>query len=316
MTRKLTTDLARTLFNPLLCSRGLNYLSEEEETEQTKHIRELYAAGIKQTSKNNLVWGLEVDYSDVDCGNGGFLSAGYMPPFFGNLYKDSDMQKELSFYWPKDHKSGKYMSLVGAINLGSWPKAFHDLTAYNVDQWNRLSFAGGRELDNSWYEPRDTWMYFFVSHRNDFETSIPDCHVRQVHFSKSERHNRCFSETVLSKMWDWQKNQTVMTSVVAPPKYFTNIRPRFYYDGTGYPDKEKGIFAYGEGDCSVYGPPNSQQEPKRYISPESYFLRALTPIFSFSDDGTDMTHQFYADTSIFDSIYHTRPYCKLDSSCT
>ena len=80
---------------------------------------------------------------------------------------------------------------------------------------------------------------------------------------------------------------------------------------------EPNIFRYSEADCHVYGPPHSQQEAKRYISPNSYNgIRALTPMFAYNDSEHDMTHQYYADALLMDEYQGTRAYCKLDSSCT
>lgn len=165
-------------------------------------------------------------------------------------------------------------------------------------------------------------MHLFVSEQNDFETSIPDCHVKMnnyglKHYYRGIDENECTLEEERALIKEWQETQTCKTEICGPNKYFANIRPRFYWDGGGYrPDKEEGVFSWHEGDCQVYGVPRSQQEPKRYLSPENYFSRGLTPMFAFNDDLHDITHQFYADASIMDSINHKRVYSKLDSSCT
>lgn len=185
-------------------------------------------------------------------------------------------------------------------------------------------------------------MHLFTSYQNEFESLIPDCHVRftsEFDFKYiDETHKKIIDDIYGNKIWtseqikekiiNFQENNTEKSEmIVAPEKFFTNIRPRFYFDGIKLTSKleklsqsgnyGKGIMAYHEGNCHVFGTPRSQQEQRRYISPDSYNgIRALTPMFCFNDSDHDMTHQFYADALMMDDISHTKAYCKLDSSCT
>ena len=306
-----------------------------------EQFQTLYKESTKQTAPQNLVFGLEVDYSSTDVGLGGFYNAGYVPV---NLFSDlkGDYQKDFEFYWPRE-ANGKFMRYQGSINLGCWPRVLHDALSIPRQWWeNGMSYVCGTDIskvDASEFIENDIWMHLFATSSGDFETFSPDCHVRftsEFNFNHiDERHKRIVDDVYGNKHFTneqikelivkfQEENTKKCETFTSPSEFFTNIRPRFYWDGLLTTDKindlyddEKGIFTYGEGDCHVFGKPRSQQEERRYISPDQYNgLRALTPMFCFSDSEADMTHQFYADGVMMDSISHKRTYCKLDSSCT
>lgn len=148
MAKKINSFLAARLHNPLLLWNGLNAPPQESKIDpKYAQIQSLYEEALKQTSTRNLTMGLEVDYSDTDQGLGGFYNAGYIPEFFSNLgLRKNESERDFKFYWPKDYHTGKYMHYLASINLGNWPLIFANLTKFQLDKWNELSFYGGREL--------------------------------------------------------------------------------------------------------------------------------------------------------------------------
>jgi hypothetical protein len=355
------TQLQCQIHNPLLMVRGCNPIPEEAKKgryggEGESNIlwaytkfQELYQEALKQAASKNLVFGLEVDYADTNQGLGGFFNAGYLPE---NLFSQigADWEKDFRFHWPRDPHSreGKHMRYQGSINLGVWPRVVHDAMAVPQQYWkNGKSFVCSIDISKlNTYEflEANVWMHLFTSLQNEYDNATPDCSVRftlEFDFTRiDEGHKKIIDDIYGNKHWtpeqirekivQWQEANTVKSDmIVAPNKFFANIRPRFYYDGPrnsarlddlyekAEDDKGANIFKYGEGDCHVYGPPHSQQSPKRYISPDSYNgIRALAPMFAFNDDEHDMTHQFYADALMMDEFSGVRAYCKLDSSCT
>jgi hypothetical protein len=341
--------------------RGCNPIPEEIKAD--RHGREnhllplyqkfqsLYAEAITQTPSKNVVFGLEIDYSDTDQGLGGFYDAGYVPVDLFYRLDEKDWEKDFRFYWPRDPFSpdGKYMRYLGSVNLGVWPRVLHDMTSTYEKYWeNGKSFACGTDVSRDSFRnlfEQEIWLHLFSSVQNEFDSAIPDCHVRmttEFNFSKMDETSRKIvndvygnkhwtPEQIKEKIIAWQNEHTEKSEmIVTPKKFFANIRPRFYYDGP-YPYSKKlqklheggknglgeGLMTWHEGDCHVYGPPSSQQEARRYISPDSFNgVRACVPIFCFNDDDHDMTHQFYVDAIMMDAISHKRAYCKLDSSCT
>lgn len=356
-TANLTQLLAQTR-NPLLMVRGCNPIPEDAKRGKYgrgesrnlpfyEQFQALYKEAITFTGSKNIVFGLEVDYSDTDQGLGGFYNAGYVPlNLFSQLREDHE--KDLRFYWPHDPHSpeGKRMRYQGSINLGVWPRVLHDAMATAEQYWeNGKSFVCGTNIsrpDAYEYLECDIWMHLFSSMQADFETPIPDCQVRftsEFNFANiDETHTKIIEDIYGNKHFTpeqikelvvkFQEEQAVKDDGVKPPKsFFCNIRPRFYFDGLKRTAKlealaERGNWGEGlmeshRGDCQIYGRPRSQQEAKRFISPDSYNgIRALTPMFAFDDVDADMTHQFYADALMMDDISHKRAYCKLDSSCT
>lgn len=350
------TILECEMWNPLLMCRGLNPVElpqiceyddpsgkiKEKIYSQYETFKTLFESAKKQTAQKNLVFGLEADFSDVNTGNGGFFSSGFVPSvleIFGGIpHKDETIERKFKFYWPKDPISGKYMSYLGSINLGYWPKILHDYTSKQKEGWyNLVSFAGGYKTFDKYFRAGDYWLYLWVSHQNEFDSVLPDCHVRMIHQTglwdkscyyndknKEEEENRKIKDgeiEMVKYFINFQKENCVETNIRGPAKFFSNIRPRFYWDGFRKegqyrPDKENGIFDWHQGDCQVYGEARSQQEPRRYIYGMHGDAHALTPIFSFSDSEHDMTHQFYVDAPFMDDISHKQYYCKLDSSCT
>lgn len=340
-------------YNPLLMWRGCNGIPAERLDRHTEDVSfalkfyeefvTLYNKAIKQAPSKHICFGLEVDYADTDEGLGGFYDAGFVPVgLFDNI--DGNVEKYMNYAWPRDPFSadGKFMRYLGGINLGIWPKVFHDMTAsWGEHLRNGKSFAMGVRDSNSdlgSIRSKNTWLHLFSSRQAEFDSPTPDCNVQMSHehdFSRMDENTaKIVRDVYKNKHWtpeqirehiiNWQTKHTEEAEFIkGHKKYFKNIRPRFYYDGP-YSDKiyklmdnEKGIFAHGKGDCNVYGKPNSQQEPQRYISPNSYNgIRALTPTFCFNDADHDMTHQFYCDTLMLDEFNHKQAYCKLDSSCT
>ena len=84
------TQLQCQTHNPLLMVRGCNPIPEEAKRGKYgrgessilpayEQFHSLYKAALKQTATKNLVFGLEVDYSDTDQGFGGFFNGGYVP---------------------------------------------------------------------------------------------------------------------------------------------------------------------------------------------------------------------------------------------
>lgn len=334
---KVNSELTRRLYNPLLLVNGLNFIPESNplsKTEELAQIKALYEKALEETSTNNLVYGLNVDYSDDDCGLGGFYSSGFVG-YFCSEYDGQDtdkIQKNLNFYWPKVPNSDKFMSYLGSINLGIWPLLFSHLTRRKFEKTSWASFWDWSGIDRNrdfliMNLEHDYWMHLFVGEKNDFTTTVPDCHVRitrQFNAAACQKDSRDgIHQDWYNAVREWQETKTVKSSVVAPKKYFGKITPKIMFDGLSMPrkyeitDPPKGsIFEHDLPDCQIYGAPWSQQTPKRYVSPEGYFWRGCAPMFAFYDDGDDMTHQFYADSIVMDSINHTRYYCKLDSSCT
>jgi len=316
-----------------------------------QQFQDLYAKAVKQTATKNLVFGLEVDYADTDQGLGGFFNGGYVPV---NLFSGigADWEKDFRFHWPRDPFSaeGKYMRYQGSINLGPWPRVLHDAMSVAEQYWQGgKSFVCSIDISKLRSEELLTaniWMHLFTSFQAEYDNPTPDCSVRftqEFDFSRmDEGYTKIVNDIYGNKFWtpeqirekilQWQEAKTEKSDmIVSPDKFFANIRPRFHYDGPrnsarlddlydeAEDDKspEPNIFRYGEGDCHVYGPPRSQQEAKRYISPNSYNgIRALTPMFAYNDGEHDMTHQYYADALLMDEYQGTRAYCKLDSSCT
>lgn len=364
---KLTQLLCDT-HNPLLMYRGCNPIPHnlterrhgQDENPNLKFYNEfhrLYQEALKITASKNLVFSLEADFSDTNEGLGGFTEAGYVPiDLFRDILSKNDLettgaiQKDLEFYWPRCHQTGKFMKFLASINLGIWPKVLHDaLCVKSADRnwsppasraigYDLARTDGGRDVSES-----DIWMHLFVSEQADFETFVPDCHVRlttapnynkmDVHMAEITRRihgERQLSDgTLLQLITDFQKANCVKSPYICgPKKFFTNIRPRFNFDGLGpKPQKLEDLHDsdnpndFGSwrasGDVTIYGRPRSQQTEKRFIAPDRYNgLRALTPVFCFSDSENDITHQFYADMIMGDAISHKMIYCKLDSSCT
>jgi len=340
--------------------RGCNPIPEEAKTGKYgrgessilpayQQFHSLYQAALKQTATKNLAFGLEVDYSETDEGFGGFYNGGFVPVnMFSQLQADTD--KDFRFHWPRDPFSpdGKYMRYQGSINLGVWPRVLHDAMATSEQYWQHgKSYACSIDISKMRLDEfleANIWMHLFASFQAEWDNPTPDCSVRftsEFDFARmDEGHKKIVDEIYGNKHWtteqirekivQWQEANTVKSDmIVSPSKFFTNIRPRFHYDGPrnsarlddlfdkAEDDKGVNIFKYHEGDCHVYGSPRSQQEAKRYISPDSYNgIRACAPMFAFNDDEHDMTHQYYADALMMDEYSGRRAYCKLDSSCT
>jgi len=332
----VNSDLTRRLYNPHLLVNGINSISDDHYLSKSKEydeLKRLYSSAIEETSNKNLVYSLNVDYSNTDKGLGGFFDAGFVG-YFMSKYDGQDtkrIEKDLNFYWPKVPNSDKFMSYLGSINLGVWPMLFRLMTRKKYEKESYSSFWDftGLGRDDSFLSFRDDtdfWMHLFVGEQNDFETTVPDCHVRITQQFKStidDKKDYEIHPDWISAIKEFQELRTVKTSIKAPKKYFGSITPEFKFDGLKVPKQyeykdapKNSVFGYSKGDCQVYGAPWSQQIPKRYVSPESYFWRGCAPMFAFYDDDSDTTHQFYADSLVMDSIYHTRYYCKLDSSCT
>lgn len=348
------TQFQAETFNPLLMWRGCNEIPHERIKQGrsnadfvSKHYTEflsLYNDAIKQSPSKHVCFGLEVDYSDTDEGFGGFYDAGFVPVGLFDL--PADVEKYMHYAWPRDPFSheGKFMRYLGSVNLGVWPKVMHDMTCTprEYTKYGQSFALGVRDANSGMGNIFESnyWLHLFSSYQAEFDSPIPDCNVQltsEHDFSRMDENvARIVRDVYTNKNWTheqlrehivkWQTEKTEVSELVrTPKKFFKNIRPRFYYDGpTPYSDRisdlmddETGIFAYGKGDCNVYGKPNSQQERRRYISPDSYNgIRACTPMFCFNDAEHDMTHQFYADVMMMDNFNHKSAYCKLDSSCT
>ena len=359
---RLTQILCDT-HNPLLMYRGCNPIPDKVKRTSGgrenpnlhfyKEFHRLYQEALKFTPSKNLVFSLEADFSDTNQGLGGFAEAGYVPTeLFRDVIRKNDsaeeIQKDLRYYWPRCHQTGKYMKFLASINLNIWPKVLHDaLCIKGNSQWSppssrAIGYDLAREDGRNIYES-DIWMHLFVSEQSDFETFVPDCHVRlttthnydkvdpsMAEWSRNyDAERELPKETLIPIIEAFQKENCVESPHICGPKqFFTNIRPRFNFDGLGKisdkleelsdSDNPNDFGSWkGSGDCTIYGRPRSQQTEKRFISPDSYNgLRALTPMFSFSDAQNDITHQFYADAVCFDAIRHKYSYCKLDSSNT
>lgn len=335
--------------NPIPTDEMAKYRDNDRENPFLKYYNEfvsLYAEAVKQAPSKHICFGLEADFSDTDEGIGGFYDGGFVPVELFDL--PADVERYMRYAWPRDpfSESGKYMRYLGSINLGVWPQVLHDMsyvtTTNGYDNYNQSFAFGYRSHTNgirSFFD-KSLWMHLFTSRQAEFDSPTPDCNVQissEHDFTRmSEEVQKIVRSVYTNKNWTkeqirehivkWQNEHTEEAEYIkGHKKYFKNLRPRFYYDGPyPYPDrianlmeKEDGIFSWKGGDVQVYGLPRSQQEARRYISPNSYNgIRACTPMFSFNDGEHDMTHQFYADAFMLDEYNHKQAYCKLDSSCT
>lgn len=310
------------MHNPLLMVGGITDFKSEDE--ESKIFIEEYNKAILQAKPECICPGLTFDHSAEDLGYGG-LTNNIKAPFFSPLNVRS-IKKDFGYYWPKDYRSDKYMKYIGAVNLKVWPIFLKLFTDFKEP----LSpYIGYRDLRKSSYsksvlENTNYWLYLFVSNGKYEESYVPNCHVRLVEHYNGPHYvedKPISDEEVQAAMLSWNEEMTVKTEIEYNKGYFTEPKLRFYYDGlTNASDRdydgEKGIFS-NDGDYKVFGKFSSQQEPKRELSPNRYlFPRALTPIFSYTDCVHDVTHQFTADSFLFDDIKHQGYYCRLDSSCT
>jgi hypothetical protein len=318
--------------NPLLLWNGVNTIFKQDLNgiPEFSEFLTKFEAAKKQAKQEDICYGLTTTFSDENKGFGGFYSAGFIPDIsiFGGDCKE-DFNKKFKYYWPKDPFSGKYMQYLGSICLNLWPYILDALTSRKVDDYWIRSFACGVN-DVRWFDKNNKyWLHFWASEQNEFDSPIPDCHVRMTVKNYSEFHlkfdleRRVHSDEEWNNFFkEWQETQCVKSSVKGENSFFNELNLRFYWDGLGKlsdrkAESENGIFNWDRGDIKVYGNPASQQEPRRYISPNGYCgVRGCVPILSFNDGEADMTHQFYCDVPLMDNISHTRAYCKLDSSCT
>ena len=312
------TKLRSLLHNPLLLIDGIH--SPNLVTPEHKEFKEKYESALIQASSKDFCPGFKFSHSPKDLGFGGMGNMNI--PFFSPL-NIKDIKRDFSYYWPRDYHSDKYMKFIGAVNLGIWPIVLSEFTKF--DKYV-CPYVGCREAGRSRINLKvitNYWLYLFVSHGKYEESYAPNCHVRLVdhtispHYQEEEYISR---KEIYEAMVEWNEDKTIKTEIGYEKGFFTEPKLRFYYDGITVndddDDSEKGIFKY-DGDYKVFGRFSSQQEPKRELSPNScLFPHALTPIFSFTDQSHDVTHQFTADSFLFDNISHSRYYCRLDSSCT
>lgn len=303
------TTLERRLHNPLL----LVHLNKDVHEEGEKYIefKNKLDEATKLAPREDLVYSLYAESSVKDCGMGGFVNSGFIP--YGIIpeykYGDDDFEDDLRFFWPKNAK-GKPMAFLGGINLQDWPIVFHKYTADRIFRsCNAISFAGGFELLERWNKlPK--WLYFFADDNGSFDSFAPDCHVRMVSDSKYNTING--RGDAIKKFMSKIKPSKITT----PDCFFKNPILKFEYDGCDGEIGDK-INEHPNSVIKIYGAPESQQDPCRYLSPNSYGLkRACTPLVCFNDFSNDTTHQFYVDTISMHPIEHTRAYCKLESSMT
>lgn len=294
---------------------------------------------------------LHFQKSKKDLGWGGFYSGGFIPPFWNieGTFSRKNPLKDINFYWPKDYLSGKRMKYLGSINVDNYSNQLSNFQFVEEKWKTKLNFYG---TDARGY-PRmenEHWFHFFASEKNEYSSFVPDCHVI-MHSRLNFRKEFCFDESPISKSFRRRREaeenelkethfsqeeyeeefrrineeETNKTDIVTPSCFFQ--KPDFFFErdfcppnGDNFWDIDEDFDFYNypkESVIKFLGCPESQQEPKRYLSPNSYPIkRACVPFISFSDDEHDMTHQMYVDSFYMDTIHHTSTYCKLDSSCT
>lgn len=321
MTLKVTNKQLRSyLHNPLLLVNGVREIPAEYRHPENDIFDQAYAAALEQTSTENLAWGFTMKDSKEDSGYGGFYNDGFNAPFFGPFEEPrKNWKKDFEYYWPKSVNG--YMRYVGAVNLGMWPIILQKLTEFEFSKNLNLSLfmAGGDSYDMlSLFLRREYWLHLFMDCQDDYESPNQDCHVRIVRHHKEDKRN--FSDDDIRGMIGEWNQKASRSEIQLPDCYFAKPQFRFFYDGLKLAkdkdwESEKGIFEYG-GEFQLFGRPRTQQESRRPLSPHSYIVpHALSPIFAFTES-RDVTHQFFADSLLFDSIRHRQYYCKLDSSCT
>jgi hypothetical protein len=293
----------------------------------------------------NLAFGLdaELELGSKDCGLGIMLATGeaerswhekmHADPidvllryFVNSRTKTAGLENKIRKEWPVCLETNKPMRFVGAVNAGTWPYLFHQLSKWKCDSHTFGSPYGIHSIHDE-YKPSYRWYFFWTGLQNRFDQWLPDCAiahkdiVRYNHDDAPHPDVQILGREIMARLQaDSCFNEDVTAS--PPAGFVSNLTFKIDLDTISGKKGQEEYFAQPEdslfqfkGGLKLFGEPRSQQTPRRPLDQNRYpWMQALSPVLSFNDDAADVTHQFYG--SLREDQYSRNIYGKLDSSNT